>query len=140
MSVYLDASFLIPLFVVDAHTLRARTYLKGLTDDLIVSNFAAAEFASGIARLVRMSELDVGRAPEVFGNFDRWTGQAAERVDLLSSDIDDAEQMLRGLAFRLTTPDVVHIAAARRLGAGIATFDSKMASHAVQLGTAVAQI
>ena len=29
MSVYLDASFLIPLFVVDAHTDRARAYLKG---------------------------------------------------------------------------------------------------------------
>jgi predicted nucleic acid-binding protein len=140
MSVYLDASFLIPLFVVDAHTQRARAYLKGLPDDLIVSNFAAAEFASGVARLVRMSELDADRVPEVFDSFDRWTGQQTERVELRSSDIKEAEHLLRSLAFRLATPDVLHITIARRLGAGIATFDIKMARHAVQLGSVVAQI
>ena len=50
-----------------------RAYLKGLLDDLIVSNFAATEFASGIARLVRMSELDADRVPEAFDSFDHWT-------------------------------------------------------------------
>ena len=87
-----------------------------------------------------MSELDADRVPEVFDSFDHWTGQSTERVELLSSDIKDAEHLLRSLTFRLTAPDVLHISVARRLGAVIATFDNKMASHAIQLGTVVARI
>ena len=54
MSVYVDASVLVALFTDDALAIRADGFLRTRSPVVIVSDFAAAEFASAIARHVRM--------------------------------------------------------------------------------------
>ena len=49
MSVYLDASVLVALFARDAFTARANAYLETELSAIVVSDFAAAEFASAVA-------------------------------------------------------------------------------------------
>ena len=56
MTVSLDASAIVPLFVVDAFNHRIEAYLTEHTPDIVVSDFAAAEFASVLARRVRMGQ------------------------------------------------------------------------------------
>jgi predicted nucleic acid-binding protein len=51
---YLDASVLVPLFVPESRSGEAATALVRHT--LVVSDFAMAEFSSGIARRARMGE------------------------------------------------------------------------------------
>jgi hypothetical protein len=58
MSVYLDASFMVALFTEQAPlTVRATGFIDATLPELVVSDFAGAEFASAIARLTRMGAL-----------------------------------------------------------------------------------
>lgn len=61
MSLYLDASVVVPLFVSEPHTARARAILSAGAN-LIVSDLTAAEFASAVSRLVRMTLMEEGAA------------------------------------------------------------------------------
>jgi uncharacterized protein len=139
MSVYLDASVLVSLFLEDAHTRRAETFLGECQQVLVVSDFAAAEFASAIARRVRAREIEVARAKNVFAIFDGWTTRESQRVGTFTSDITRAEAALRQLDQPLRTPDALNIAICQRLGAALATFDAKMVRCARQQGIEVAK-
>lgn len=138
MSVYLDASVLVAFFTDDHFTPRADAFLDRYEDVLIISDFAAAEFASVIARQVRTKEVSAAIARDAFSSFDSWTAGAAQRVEFGSVDVRTAEGFLRRLDLPLRTADAIHIAIARRIGASIVTYDKKMATAARALGTAVA--
>lgn len=139
MSIYLDASVVVALFVEDALSARAETYLRAVEDTIFISDFAAAEFASAVARRVRMGEVAGRDARTAFANFDIWTGRAARRIETVPSDMLAAGAMLRRLDLTLRTPDALHIAMAQRTAAVLATFDGKMAECAEALGCAVDQ-
>ena len=138
MTLYLDASLLVALLTNDALTARAESLLRARMPILVVSDFAAAEFASAIARRVRMQELSGEEASIVFSNFDAWTARATQRADTTATDVKAAEAFLRRLDLTLRTPDALNIAIAQRIGAVLATFDEKMASSACALGMSVA--
>jgi uncharacterized protein len=140
LSVYLDASVLVPLIVPDTHSVRADAFMDSQPTDLVLSDFAAAEFASAVARLVRMSELRPDEARTAFTTFDSWSAMATRRV---ASDPDDArltESLLRSLDVPLPTPDVLNLAVVQRLRCDLATFDTRMAQVAKSLGLAVLDI
>ena len=138
MSVYLDASILVALFTSDALTARADTFLRKNPSVLIVSDFAAAEFSSVIARHVRTKDITKDNARLVFSNFDTWTARTTQRAPIGTADIIAAEVLLRRFDLALRTPDALNIATAQRMGAVLATFDSKMAAAARAIGTEVA--
>ena len=139
MSVYLDASILVALFTSDALTARADNFLRNNPSVLIVSDFAAAEFSSVIARHVRTKDISKDDARLVFSNFDTWTAQTTQRAPIGTVDIIAAEVLLRRFELALRTPDALNIAMAQRMGAMLATFDSKMAAAARAIGTEVAK-
>ena len=138
MSVYLDASVLVALFTDDPFTLRADSFLRANALVLIVSDFAAAEFAFIIARHVRTRDITPDNARIAFSTFDAWTARATQRVEISAADVIAAEAFLRRLDLTLRTPDAVNIAIAQRLGATLVTFDDKMVTGARALGTSVA--
>lgn len=140
MSVYLDASVLVALFTNDPFTARAETFLRSEAPVLTVSDFAAAELASAIARRVRTHELERDEAIAAFAVFDAWTTRASQRVQTSPADIVAAEAYLRRLDLTLRTPDALNIAIAQRVGATLATFDQRMADSARALGTVVVDI
>ncbi|HUI97111.1 MAG TPA: type II toxin-antitoxin system VapC family toxin [Xanthobacteraceae bacterium] len=137
MSVYLDASVLVALFANDSLTDRADAYLRARPDVLVVSDFAAAEFASAFARRVRMGLLTADEARRAFSTFDTWTARECETLQITALDIAAAASFLRRLDLVLRTPDAVHIAVAQRLDAELLTYDDKMASGARALGVDV---
>lgn len=139
MSVYLDANVLVALFVIDPLNRRADKAMRGLDDELIVSNLSAAEFSAVIARRVRTRDLRGGEARTAFANFDAWCAGYAGKMALDSSDIAAATEMMRRLDFPLRTPDALHIAIAQRTGCRLLTFDATMAKIARALGVAVAK-
>jgi predicted nucleic acid-binding protein len=139
VSVYLDASILVALFTIDALTTRADSFLRKNPSVLIVSDFAAAEFSSVIARHVRTKDITKDDARLVFSNFDTWTARATQRAPIGTADIMAAEVLLRRLELSLRTPDALNIAITQRMGAMLATFDVKMAAAARTIGTEVAK-
>jgi hypothetical protein len=70
LSVYLDASIPVSLFTIDTLTARADAVLRARPPLLMVSNLAAAEFASATTRRVRMQLITVEEAHAAFSTFD----------------------------------------------------------------------
>lgn len=139
MSVYLDTSVVVALFVEsDAFTACARQYVGMTGDNLIVSDFIVAEFASAMARLTRMERLAREHATALFADLDAWISQVGETVGTTAFDVAGATSTLRRLDLNLRTPDAVHIAIASCPGATLATFDARMANAARTLGLHVA--
>lgn len=134
MSLYLDASVLVALLTHDSLTQRAEALLQAHPQPLILSDFAAAEFASALARRVRTAELTAAEARSAFTTLDLWAARATQRAETTALDVATAGAFLRRLDLPLRTPDALNIAIAHRLGATLATFDTKTAAAAHALG------
>ena len=133
MSAYLDASVLVAIFTNDEFSDRAVAMLSS-DETFTVSDFAAAEFASAIARKVRMKGIRANSARAVFTTFDQWRAEKAVTVETAPSDLAVCAAYLRRLDLPLRTGDAFNIAIAHRLGATLMTFDNKMAESARLLG------
>ena len=138
MNLYLDASVVVALLTKDVFTSRAESYIRTKLQILIVSDFAAAEFASVIARRLRVREITEPIARVVFAELDAWVIRTTEHAETTTADIIAAAGALRRLDLPLRTADAVNIAIARRIGATLMTFDEKMAASAKALGVGVA--
>jgi uncharacterized protein len=137
LKAYLDASFLIALFANDTFTPNARQFLKSEKPLLLVSDFACAEFASAVAKRMRVGQFVIEEARLALSNFDAWVPQAAQQVRITYADIQVAEAYLRRLDLTLRTADALHMAMVERIGATLLTFDRKMAGCARVLGIPV---
>ena len=133
MSAYLDASVLVSAFTRDPLTARAAEILGFLGTSILVSDFAEAEFASAIARKVRMGELTPTDAKRAFEAFDQWLARSTSPAQL-PGDIRHATKLLRSLGMTLRAPDALHLAIALRTDASLATFDRGMVASAEMLG------
>jgi len=129
LSLYLDASVLVALFTDDPFTRRADSFLRENASVLMVSDFAAAEFASALGRQVRTKEIAQRQARIALATFDSWTARIARRVEIGPADVKAAE-----------APDAINIAIAQRIGAALFTFDAAMIKSARALATPVAGI
>lgn len=84
-----------------------------------------------------MRLLTRGQAAAIFGNFDTCVATLPDRPSLCTTDVAEADTLLRRLDLGLRAPDMLHVVIARRLGATLATFDRRMADAARTLGLAV---
>lgn len=134
VSVYLDTSVIVALFVVDPLNDRAETAMRNLHDQVIVSDLSGAEFASVIAQRVRTRDLSSSEAQAAFDNFDLWSSRYAQLVGMEGSDVSGGAALLRRLDLPLRTPDALHIAITRRIGCPLLTFDRAMEKAARALG------
>lgn len=137
---YLDASALVPLVVPDPHPRRADAAVRGGGATLLVSDFAAAEVASSVSRMIRTGRLSEGTARAALADFDAWTARFANRVFAERADIAAAGAFLRRLDTGLRTPDALNVAIAQRAGAALLTFDAGMAAGAHLLGVRLAPV
>ena len=140
VTVYLDASVLVALFTPDPFSERADALLRAEDALPLVSDFAAAELASAVARRVRRREFNPSNARTVFSNFDMWAARLGPRIRTQAADIVGTESLLRRLDLPLRTPDALHICIAQRLSAMLATFDRQLEKSAVAVGLAVASL
>jgi predicted nucleic acid-binding protein len=128
--VYLDTSIIIPLLVQDAWSARADAWVLRALPDIVLSDYASAEFASALARRVRTKEISSAEARAAFVTLDEWAARVSERIEIRTADVRTAESFLRRLDLTLRAPDAIHIALAQRARAALATFDEKMAAAA----------
>lgn len=141
MSIYLDASFIVPLFAnQEPLSRRAASFLDASLPELIVSDFCGAEVTSAIARLARINALTKDTAEAIFADFDIWTRRATTQVETTGADIKAAIAYIRQLRLNLRAPDALNIALAQRTSATLATFDDRMTENAIALGVEVAVV
>lgn len=137
MSIYLDASVILPALVDEQTSDHLRKFLASYPERLI-SDFAAAEVAAVFSRLVRMHTLGTADANLRLADFDAWRAAMSETVDFRAADARLAGMYVRRFDLMLHAPDALHLAMARRVDATLVTLDRRMARAAQELGIAVA--
>jgi hypothetical protein len=140
LSVYLDASVLLPTLVDEPGSEAVEHFLARVDDGLVISEFAAAEMASGMSRLVRTRLIAGDVAARRLSIFDAWRGDETQAVDIEGSDVRAASAIVRRFELMLRAPDALHIAVCRRLDARLATLDVRLAGAASKLGVMIAPI
>lgn len=136
MRAYLDASVLVALFLPDPQTVKATAAVAKLSDAAVVSDIAALEFASTVARKVRAGELAAKDGKIILSNFDIWT-DASARLSTESADVVAADAIVRQFDVNLHGADAIHVAMTMRIGATLLTLDAKMKANAKKLGVPV---
>ena len=137
MSIYLDTSVLLPTLIAEPTTEAVYDRLGANGRELLISDFAAAELASALSRLVRMDLLTDTDASARLADFDAWRAAMSSPVDIASSDARLSYIYVRRFDLGLRAPDALHLAIARRLDATLVTLDQRLATAARELGVAV---
>lgn len=137
MSIYLDASAILPSLLGEPTSDHLERFFSSHADRLI-SDFAAAEVAAVLSRLVRTRMLDAADASSRLADFDAWRAATSSSVDLRAVDALLAGTYVRRFDLMLHAPDALHLAIARRVDATLVTLDRRMARAAEELGIAVA--
>jgi predicted nucleic acid-binding protein len=133
--IYLDTSFLTPLFREEATSAKVADSLsRQAAGNLAVSKWTSVEFASLISRDVRMGSLTAGQGRRLIAEFESMI--AASLIVLIPSanDFDLAHEYVANFATQLRGPDALHLAVAHNNGMEfVATLDNGMLSAAKKL-------
>jgi predicted nucleic acid-binding protein len=137
VSLYLDASVLLPRLIEEPDSDAVAAWLLAERRELLVSDFAVAEVASGISRLVRMRLLAAEEAIARLDEFEIWRAATTSPIDLHAADARLAYLLVRRFELMLRTADAVHLAMARRLDATLVTLDRRLQRAAADLDIAI---
>lgn len=133
---YFDTSFLAPLVLPEATSEPISGFLGALPDDdLAVSDWTRVEFASLLAREVRMGGLDVGTAREAGSQFERMIGESFVVLLPNRDDFERAREWLSNFETGLRAGDALHLAiAGNRAADAIYSLDKLMIAGGKTLG------
>ena len=133
--IYLDTSFLTPLFREEATSRKVADFLsRQAVGVLAVSKWASVEFASLTSRDVRMGALTAGQGRRLLAEFDSMVAASLVVLIPIGNDFDLAQEYVANFATQLRGPDALHLAVAHNNGVEfIATLDDGMLSAAKKL-------
>lgn len=134
--IYLDTSFVAPYYLNEASSEAvARTLTAVPGGQLAVSDWTLAEFASLLARRVRLGELDQETAEATMRLFAEDAREAMYILEPVRADFTLArELLLRSSAFGLRTPDALHLAVASNHHLSLYSLDRKLLGAAQAFG------
>ncbi len=139
MTAYLDASVLLPSLFPEPASAAVDRFLDGLPSAPLVSDFAAAEVASAISRLVRTRSVTEAIANRRLADFDAWRAEGVETIEVVGADIRLCGVIVRRFHLGLRTPDALHVAICRRLSATLVTLDRRLAGACEAFGVLVTE-
>lgn len=133
--IYLDTSFLTPLFREEATSGKVADFVsRQSAGSLAVSKWTTIEFASLISREVRMGALTVSQGRRLITEFESILATSLVTLIPGSNDFDLAQEYVANFATQLRGPDALHLAVAHNNGMEfIATLDDGMLSAAKKL-------
>lgn len=137
LTCYLDASVILPILVKEPASSLVDAFMTTTDRELLVSDFAAAEVASALSRLVRVGRLQASDGAACLIDFDVWRAGMTLPAEIHAVDVRVADAHVRRFDLGLRAPDALHLAIARRLDATLITLDRRLASAAREVGLAV---
>lgn len=135
MSVYLDASVVVPMFVAETTSPRVDAWLTA-QPDIRLSQWTVAEVSSALSHRQRTGRLSPAEREAAEIELDRWLASGAPVLDVGPDDLEAARVLLR-FDPRLRTPDALHLAVVERTQAALATYDRQLAQSALAIGVEV---
>lgn len=136
---YFDTSFLVPFFVDEPTSSRVEDFLKRQpTGEATISQWTRIEFASAVARQIRIGAMNPEAAREVETAFDSLIAESFVTILPTPTDFDLAKQFLRRYETGLRSGDALHLAIASNHGAqAIYSLDKRMLTAGRRLGLPV---
>ena len=133
---YFDTSFLVPLILPEDTSEPISDFFEDLpSEDLAVSHWTRVEFASLLAREVRMGNLDASAAREAGLRFETMVKESFVILLPNRDDFDRARDWLSRFETGLRAGDALHLAIARNHGAdAIHSLDKLMIAAGKKLG------
>jgi uncharacterized protein len=107
VSLYLNASVLVALVMIDSLRGRAAAFFRANTPVTL-----RQPLASAVARLVRTGDITSNEALRGFSAFDIWTATATQREETMAADVRAAGTFVRRLDLSLRTTNALDIAIA----------------------------
>lgn len=115
--IYLDTSFLTPLFRAEPVSRQIENFLAAQPPGtLAISQWTRVEFASVMAREVRMKTLNEASARKLIEEFDALVDDSLHMLIPAAADFDLARDFVTEFATRLRGPDALHLAIVRNHG------------------------
>ena len=137
MTAYLDTSVVVPLFLDDDHSPKARAWANA-GRHVALSAWTVTEFSSALSHQVRMDRITASERVGLERVFDGWVGKG-RMIDFKADRFNEARRLLQRHA-RLRAPDALHLAIARHEGLPLATLDDDMREAAVFEGMEVIEL
>ncbi len=134
MSFYLDTSVIVPLHVKERRTPVLWDWVTNISEPILISDLAAAEFASAMSRLVRMGEISADNAVQIVNDFHGWRVESGLPIETLSADIRRAGELVRQPHPALLAPDAIHLATCLRLNLTLVADDANLLKIAGAVG------
>ena len=133
---YFDTSFLVPLILPEATSELIAGFFDGLpTGDLATGHWTRVEFASLLAREVRMGGMDTGAAREAGSRFEAMIDESFIVLLPNRDDFDRAREWLGHFDTGLRAGDALHLAIASNRGSeAIYSLDKRMIAAGKALG------
>lgn len=134
--IYLDTSFIAPYYLNEASSEAVATTLDTIpTGQLAVSDWTLAEFASMLARRVRLEELAQQNAEETMRLFAQDAQETMLILEPVRADFTLARDLLlKNPDLGLRTPDALHLALAGNHQLSLYTLDKTLLRAARTLG------
>lgn len=132
---YFDTSFLAPLILEETTSERIEAFFAKLqVGQLHVSHWTRVEFASLIAREVRMGALAEEEAMRAIGQFDELVAESFQVLAPNVADFELAKRYIQHFASKLRAGDALHLAiASNRQAKTLYTLDEGLLAAAKML-------
>ena len=133
--IYLDTSFLTPLFREEASSAHVAAFLaRQAAGTVAASKWTSIEFSSLISRDVRMRSLTADQGRTLSAEFATVSALSLVMLTPDANDFELALEYVSHFAAQLRGPDAVHLAIARNNGVEfVATLDDGMLAAAKRL-------
>lgn len=132
---YFDTSALLPYYRNEANSLEVQRFLLEVPPPVLISRLTRVEFASAIARWVRMNELTEAEASLIENAFSDDIKAGLYIVQSVStSHFNQAEKWISSKRSSLRTLDALHLACSWSSNAELITCDKTLYQSASKLG------
>ena len=133
--IYLDTSALLPYYREEKNSQAIQSFLSSLNIPVGISDFTELEFASALARWVRMEELNEAQASLVENAFKEDTrSNLFRRLSITTKHYRQAHKWISSRKTALRTLDALHLACSFGVGLEMVTCDDMLAKSAEVLG------
>ncbi len=132
---YFDTSAILPYYREEAHSASIERLLRSQVEPVLINDLTRLEFASALARWVRMQEIAEPHAQLLSRAFDEDIGAGRYRITPSTREHTElARQWLLARTTSLRTLDALHLAFAAAGGAVLVTLDADLRAAAAALG------
>lgn len=132
--VYVDTSVLVPLFLIEPHSVAAADRYAREKSEFVAAAWCIPEFATALGIKQRTGAIDAQRAQGAWTRFERMVAADLRLLPVEPANFHRAAELVLDAASALRAGDALHLACAEAAGANqMETLDDVLSRNALRL-------